>query len=191
MTARLPDLALPAPRLAPLLIGCELSAHGVRGRIVEVEAYHSERDLACHASRGRTPRSETLYAAPGTLYVYLCYGMHWMLNVVCGRVDEPSAVLIRALDISDGLALARRRRGRVADPIANGPGKVCQALALNRVAHGTRLGARDCPLRLSPSTLPTARRQRGPRIGVAYAGPLWAAKPWRWWEEGFPVVSPS
>jgi DNA-3-methyladenine glycosylase len=183
------DLAVPAPDLAPRLIGWELEAHGVRGRIVETEAYQGREDRACHASKGRTPRTETLFAAPGTLYVYLCYGMHWMLNIVCDRRDEPAAVLIRALDIRAGEALAGERRGGASGAqLANGPAKLAQALALDRAHNGLRLGAVDCPLRLLPPREPARQLQTGPRVGVDYAGEEWAGMPWRWWEAGFPVA---
>src|SRR4051812_46969038 len=87
-------LSRPAPQVAPALLGWRLAIGPHLARITETEAYHGMSDLACHAARGRTPRTETLFARPGTLYVYLCYGIHWMLNVVCDRVDVPSAVLI-------------------------------------------------------------------------------------------------
>ena len=184
-------LSLPAPTVARNLVGWELEANGVRGRITEIEAYHSEKDRACHASKGRTPRTETLYAAPGTLYVYLCYGMHNLLNLVCDDAGIPSAVLIRSLEIIDGLALAqKRRRQTTCDTLrlANGPAKICQVLALTTVHNALTLGQADCPLRLLPPTRPGGRLRRGPRVGIAYAGPVWAAKPWRWWEAGFPVA---
>jgi DNA-3-methyladenine glycosylase len=210
----MPLLCSPAPSLAPALIGWELEAHGVRGRITETEAYQGEDDLACHASKGRTPRSETLYAEAGTLYVYLCYGMHALLNIVCDQKDVPAAVLIRSLEIIDGLDLviARRKARPNSDPrlLANGPAKLTQALAIttahNRMVldrgdeatHGVALrgvthnhlhrDADRCPLRLLPPTRPPGMLRAGPRVGVAYAGPVWAAKPWRWWEDGFPVA---
>src|SRR4051812_33833526 len=96
------DLARPAPVVAPALIGWELVAHGVRARIVETEAYQGEEDLACHASKGRTPRTDLLYREAGTLYLYLVYGLHVLLNIVCDRVGAPSAVLVRAIDVSEG-----------------------------------------------------------------------------------------
>jgi DNA-3-methyladenine glycosylase len=189
------DLSLPAPEVAPRLIGWELSANGVRGRIVETEAYQGEEDLACHASRGRTPRTAILYGAPGTLYVYLCYGIHWMLNLVCDRPETPAAVLVRGLEIVAGHELAAQRRGAAAPApgsrgwlrLANGPGKVCQALGLDRRHHGTVLGA-DSALRLMPPTRAPGALCVGPRVGVAYSGPVWSRQPWRWWESGFPVA---
>ncbi len=169
-------LARPAPRVAPELLGWRLAIGPHVARITETEAYHGERDRACHASKGRTPRSAGLYARAGTLYVYLCYGMHWMLNLVCDDVDVPSAVLIRSIELP-GI-----------DPRAsNGPGKVAKLLGLHRSHNGQHLDHGD--LHLLPPLVPVKRRRRGPRVGVAYAGPGWAEKPWRWWEDGFPVVA--
>lgn len=171
-------LAQPAPVAAPALLGWELSCQGVTGCIAEVEAYQGEEDRACHASRGRTPRTLPLYAPCGTLYVYLCYGMHHLLNLVTDRHGVPSAVLIRGLLIP-GL-----------DPrYSNGPGKVARLLSLDRRQSGLRLGDRDCPLALRPGRTPNVPIACGTRVGVAYAGPEWAGKPWRWWLTGFPAVS--
>lgn len=173
----LPVLSAPAPRAAPTLLGWELACHGVVGRIAEVEAYQGVEDRACHASRGRTPRTATLYAAPGTLYVYLCYGVHHLLNLVTDREGEPSAVLIRGLLIP---GLDPRR--------SNGPGKVARLLGLDRGHNGLRLGDPACPLTLRPGAPPAMPPACGARVGVAYAGPEWSAKPWRWWLPGFPVA---
>jgi DNA-3-methyladenine glycosylase len=169
----------PATVVAPQLLGWHLRIGDVTARITETEAYHTEKDLACHASKGRTPRTEGLYARSGSLYVYLCYGMHWMLNFVCDQVDIPSAVLIRSVSING------------VDPrTSNGPGKVSKLLGLNQAHHGTHLD--DGVVRLLPpatsARLPPSGHQCGPRIGVAYAGPIWANKPWRHWETGFPVA---
>lgn len=168
-------LAHPAPEVAPRLIGWRLVIGGITARIAETEAYHSEQDRACHASRGRTPRTQVLYAPHGTLYVYLCYGMHWMLNLVCDREGVPSAVLIRGVMI-DGIDPRR----------SNGPGKVAKQLGLDRVHHGQRLD--DGVLRLLPPDVPPPRLRNGPRVGVDYAGPFWSRRRWRWWADGFPVA---
>jgi len=193
MRSPLPDLSRPAPVVAPQLIGCELVAHGVRGRIVEAEAYQGEADKACHAARGRTARTDVLYRRPGTVYLYLVYGLHVMLNLVCDREGTPAAVLIRALEILGGEAAVRRRRRQPSSDarrLANGPGKVCEALALELSVNGTVLGRPGCPLRLLPPRHEPAALAVGPRVGVAYAGPGWADRPWRWWEAGFPVAAP-
>jgi len=130
--------------------------------ITEVEAYDGERDLACHAARGRTPRTEVMYGAAGHWYVYLCYGMHEMLNLVVGPRDWPAAVLIRGVE---GLA---------------GPGRLTRALAIGRELNGRRaepatgLHIEDHGLRVPPRLV-----QATPRIGVAYAGAHWAGRRWR------------
>lgn len=169
-------LAGSAVAAAPRLIGWRL-VHGDRSAVIcETEAYQGVADRGCHASRGRTARTEVLFARSGTIYVYLCYGMHWMLNIVCDAVDEPAAVLVRGVRM-DGLDPRR----------SNGPGKVTAALGIDRSLHGLHLDQAD--LRLLPPVGAPGRRCRGPRVGIAYAGPKWAAKPWRWWVEGFPAVT--
>lgn len=183
-------LERPAPQAARALLGWELWLGEVRARIVETEGYHTEADLACHASKGCTPRTETLYTGPGTLYVYLCYGMHWMLNLTCCEVGIPSAVLIRSIAVLEGDQVVRQRRGRSGPQATNGPGKVCAALGITGALNRQRLDAADCPLALLPPSRPVRRAQRGPRVGVAYAGSEWAGKPWRFWEPGWPVASP-
>jgi DNA-3-methyladenine glycosylase len=130
--------------------------------ITEVEAYDSERDLACHACKGRTPRTDTLYRAGGVWYVYFVYGMHHMLNLVTGPEGHPAAVLIRGL-IS-----------------ISGPGRITKALAIGRKFNGigalprAGLHLEDLGLRVPRSII-----RATPRIGVEYAGPLWAGKLWR------------
>lgn len=183
-------LAGPAPSVAPRLLGARLRCAGVEAEITEVEAYHGEDDRGCHASKGRTARTEVLYAEPGTLYIYLCYGIHHLLNLVCGQHDEPSAVLIRCIRITTGEAEVRHRRpGRgPLDRLTNGPGKVTAALALDRRANATRLGDPACPLHLLPPTTAPGPIRSGPRIGIDYAGPDWALTPWRWWLADMPVA---
>lgn len=130
--------------------------------ITEVEAYDGERDLACHAAKGRTRRTETLYAAAGVWYVYLCYGIHEMLNLVVGPSGWPSAILLRGVE---GIS---------------GPGRLTRQLAIDRGLNGapadpsSGLWIEDRGVRL-----PRGLIQAGPRVGVDYAGPQWAAKPWR------------
>ncbi len=194
-------LSSPAPQAAPLLIGWRLHAHGVVARITETEAYQGEADLACHAARGRTRRTAALYGAAGTLYVYRCYGMHWMLNLVCDRAEVPAAVLIRSVSVISGLDLARARRGSAAGrarqgavraradlTLANGPGKVCQALGLDGSSHGLHLDDPRGGISLSPPRGAPPLLDCGPRIGVSYAGAYWSRRRWRWWERGFPVA---
>ncbi|HEV3468766.1 MAG TPA: DNA-3-methyladenine glycosylase [Pyrinomonadaceae bacterium] len=113
----------------------------VSGRVVETEAYLGEGDRASHAYGGRrTPRTETMYAAGGTAYVYFVYGMHHQLNVVTGAEGSPHAVLVRALEPSEGVDLMRLRRpGREDRALTSGPGKLCQALGIDRTFDGEDL----------------------------------------------------
>jgi DNA-3-methyladenine glycosylase len=152
--------------LARWLLGKTLvRAHGARKwelRITEVEAYDSERDLACHASKGRTPRTDTLYLAGGVWYVYFVYGMHHMLNLVTGPEDYPAAVLIRGLES------------------ISGPGRITKALGIDKSLN--RVAARvDSGLHLEDNGIGVPKRgiRSSRRIGVDYAGPVWAGKLWR------------
>jgi DNA-3-methyladenine glycosylase len=140
--------------------------------ITEVEAYDGERDLASHASRGRTARTEVLYSAGGAWYVYLCYGIHEMLNLVVGPPDYPAAVLIRGIE-----AVA-------------GPGRVTRTLGIGRELNG-KPASRKSGLWIEDRGVRVPRRavRASPRVGVHYAGPIWSAKPWRFrWE---PVSAPA
>ena len=174
----------PAAALAPDLLGARLVHDGpdgpVGGRIVEVEAYQGPEDLAAHSARGRTARNAVMFGPPGHLYVYLIYGLHHCLNVVAGPGDKPEAVLIRGLEIDEGIAIARRRRGaRPPDHrLAAGPGNVGRALGVDRALNGADL--LTGPVRLVPREGRTPPTLRGPRIGVDYAGD-WAARPLRFW----------
>ncbi len=155
------------------------------GRIVETEAYLGPEDLAAHSSHGRTARNGAMFGPPGHLYVYLVYGIHCCINVVCGPGLKPEAVLIRSLEITDGMGIARARRGSVPDRrLAAGPGNVARALGIDRTLNGADL--LDGPVRLAFGTaVPVATRSR---IGVEYAGE-WAARPLRFLVPGDPNVS--
>lgn len=181
-----------AADLARDLLGSRLvhdAADGpVGGRIVEVEAYEGPEDLAAHSSRGCTPRNAVMFGPPGHLYVYLIYGLHHCLNVVAGPGDKPEAVLIRALEIDQGITVARRRRGPTVPDrrLASGPGNVGRALGLDRTHNGIDLVTG--PVRVEPRARSAPQVARGPRIGVDYAGE-WAARPLRFWITHDPHVS--
>src|SRR5215470_16850110 len=116
--------------VAPDLIGVTFLFNGVGGRIVEVEAYHHT-DPAAHSYAGRTERNAVMFGPPGRLYVYRSYGIHWCVNFVCEPEGSASAVLLRALMPTAGIAVMRQRRGVVSDRLlASGPGRLCQALAI-------------------------------------------------------------
>ena len=134
----------------------------IRMTVNETDAYDGEEDLACHASKGKTQRNEVMYEEAGVIYLYLCYGVHWLLNIVSGERDYPAAVLLRGtLEVS-------------------GPGRLTKKLCidgkLNRkfacIENGLwfETGKRDC-----------FEIQSGPRIGIDYAGEEWAKKPFRFW----------
>jgi DNA-3-methyladenine glycosylase len=120
-------------RLVRIVEGMRLS-----GIIIETEAYIGEEDLACHASRGRTPRTEVMYGPPGRAYVYFIYGMYHCLNVVTEPEEFPAAVLVRALEAQEGVERMRGHRGGK-EPLALGPGRLCQALAIDRSLNGVDL----------------------------------------------------
>jgi DNA-3-methyladenine glycosylase len=144
--------------------------HGrASGIIVETEAYIGEHDPACHAAAGRTRRTEPLYGRPGISYVYFIYGVHWCFNAVTREEGHGSAVLVRAIEPLVGLPLMRRRRGTVRDrDLANGPGKLCQALGIDRSRDGVPLDTG--PLRIvGGDPIEDARVRITPRIGITKA----------------------
>lgn len=164
------------------------------GRIVETEAYAGPSDRASHARAGRTPRTSVMFGPPGRAYVYLVYGIHHCLNVVCGPEGEAAAVLIRALEPVAGLARMRERRGRTAGPPARtaaGPARACEAFDIDRTLSGLDLLS-DPRLWLAAEPgqdVEPPAIVAGPRIGVDYAGPEWATRPWRFGVAGSPALS--
>jgi DNA-3-methyladenine glycosylase len=159
--------------VAPDLIGATLLFGGVGGRLVEVEAYHHT-DPAAHSFHGPTPRNVVMFGPPGYAYVYRSYGIHWCLNLVCEPKGSASAVLIRAIEPTVGLARMRRRRG-LSDVrlLCSGPGRVCQALGITRADNGLVLD--EPPFELLART-GDVEVVAGPRIGLTKA----VEKPWRY-----------
>jgi len=160
--------------VAPELIGAELYVDGVGGTIVEVEAYDHE-DPAAHGYGGRrTERNASMFLPGGHAYVYRSYGIHWCLNFVCEDEGVASAVLIRAVEPTQGLEAMRARR-RLDEPrlLMSGPGRLCQALGITREHDGL-------PLDRAPFELRARRGEPellvGPRIGITKA----ADRPWRY-----------
>jgi DNA-3-methyladenine glycosylase len=157
------------------------------GRIVETEAYVGPQDKACHASRGRTPRTEIMFGPAGHAYVYFVYGFHHMLNIVTERVGFPAAVLIRAVEPVAGVALMKKRRSvELPRNLASGPGKLCEAFAVDRTLNGSDLCGRILYIRDDNEPAPEIRVR--PRIGVDYAG-AWKHKLWRFLVKGNEFVS--
>ena len=157
----------PVQRVARELLGNDLCVIQENGRIIkmtvnETEAYDGEKDLACHASMGKTPRNEVMYGEAGVIYLYLCYGMHWLLNIVCGDNGYPASVLLRGTHEVKGPGRLTTRRGTA--------GRSTRPTALRR--NG---------LWLEQKKTACFDIKTGPRVGVAYAGEYWAQKPYRFW----------
>lgn len=174
---RRPALTVARELIGKILVhqaGAELRA----GRIVETEAYVGEHDLACHASKGRTRRTEVLFGPPGRAYVYFIYGMYHCFNVVAEPEGVAAAVLVRGLEPLSGIPSGLR---------TDGPGKLCRALGITLAQNredlrGARLFIEDAP------AVPSSRLRRGPRVGVEYAG-RWAQRKYRFWIRDNPFVS--
>jgi len=149
-----------------------------QGRIVETEAYIGEHDLACHASKGRTKRTEVMFGPPGRAYVYLIYGMYYCFNVVSEPEGIAAAVLIRALEPGPGIP---------PELATNGPGKLCRAMGITISQNGEDLRGHRLFIE-DAARMPESRIERGPRVGVDYSGP-WASRPYRLWIRSSPFVS--
>lgn len=154
--------------LARWLLGKHLVRRLPDGRedarlILEVEAYHGEQDQACHARAGRTKRTEVMYGPGGVWYVYLCYGIHEMLNLVVGPAGWPAAILIRGVEG------------------AKGPGRVTKALGIDRRLNAASATDAASGLWLEDRGVrpPRGSVKATPRIGIDYAGPIWTGKHWR------------
>ena len=166
--------------VAPDLIGAYLGHGGTGGIVVEAEAYEPD-DPASHSFRGPTRRNASMFGRPATVYVYRSYGLHWCFNIVC---RPGAAVLIRALEPTEGIEAMAARRG-LADRrrLCAGPGRLCQALGIDAGHDGVSLV--DGPLRFVPFARPPASVTAGPRIGISRA----VDHPWRFGETGSRYLS--
>jgi DNA-3-methyladenine glycosylase len=173
-------LARPVLEVAPRLLGASFTHGGVTVRLSEIEAYDGPNDPGSHAANGRTDRNAVMFGPPGHLYVYFTYGMHFCCNVSCGPEGRPSAVLLRAGEVVDGIEFARERRPGSSDrDLARGPARMCKALGIDRTHNGLDL---DDLLVPGP---PMREVSTGPRVGLRLA----AERPWRFWVTGDPTVS--
>lgn len=173
-----------AHRLIGKRLVVSISGHTCTGRITETEAYMGTDDPACHAFNGRRGANEAMYARGGIAYVYFTYGMHFMFNVVVGRAEFPSAVLIRAVSPESGIEAMQERRGieQVAR-LAQGPGNLCKAFGIDKSFNGIELCG---PVLWLENTRIAGPIKTSPRIGI---GDRWADKPWRFYLAGDPSVS--
>jgi DNA-3-methyladenine glycosylase len=168
--------------VAPELVGATLLFNGVGGRIVELEAYRRT-DPAAHSYRGPTERNAIMFGPPGYAYIYLSYGIHWCLNFVCEPKGSASAVLIRAIEPTEGLVAMRRRRGMADERLlCSGPGRLCEALGITHKQNGLALD--KPPFELFART-GEVEVMTGPRIGITKA----ADKPWRYGLKGSRFLS--
>ena len=159
-------------------------------RIVETEAYGGAQDRASHAWRGRTARNESMFGRPGTAYIYLCYGIHRMMNVVTAPEGVAAAVLIRGVEPLEGVEQMARRRGVPASEfrLTAGPGALTQALGICMDWCGSDLVCGPISIEDDGVKVPKAKIESGRRVGVNYAGPA-ARFPWRFWIRGNRWVS--
>jgi DNA-3-methyladenine glycosylase len=178
----------PVLDVAQDLVGCTLRCGDTAGIIVETEAYHY-REAACHAYVGITPRTEVLWGPPGIAYVYRSYGIHALFNAVCERDGVGAAVLVRALEPTDGIEVMRARRGPVADrDLCNGPGKLTQALGIALGHNRSDLTIRGGPIAIEPRGADWQEvdvQRSAPRIGITKAVDL----DWRFTARGHRGVS--
>jgi DNA-3-methyladenine glycosylase len=166
--------------MARALIGARFTLDGVGGVIVETEAYDPT-DPASHSFIGMTPRNAVMFGPPGCLYVYRSYGIHWCANIVCG--GRGGAVLLRAIQPTDGLEIMRARRGVEGERLlCSGPGKLCQALAISIAHNGADL--ERPPFEIVPPKTPL-EVIAGPRIGISKA----VERPWRFGLKGSRFLS--
>lgn len=180
----------PTLTIARELIGARLVRilDGVKlvGLITETEAYISEKDLACHAKAGLTPRTAPMFGEPGHAYVYFTYGNHWMLNTVTEREGFPAAVLIRAIQPIEGAEIMlKRRNGRD----SFGPGKLTQAMGITKSENQADLTGTASGLWIEAGVkVPNSRVTKSPRVGLNSTPEPWLSKPWRFLVKGWKIV---
>ena len=175
----------PVQQVARDLLGQRLvrtiNGERIAGIILETEAYDGEKDQACHARSGKTERNRMMYEEGGRAYVYFTYGMHWMLNCVCGSAGYPAAVLIRSILPTQNLDFIRQKRGKIAEKHwCDGPAKLTKSLSIDSSLNGIDLCDPQSGLNIQKGLeIPEGIIQRTPRIGIPYSGEPWVSLPWR------------
>jgi DNA-3-methyladenine glycosylase len=180
-----------ARQLLGAMLVRDLNGTILSGIITETEAYLGRDDSACHAYRRRTPRNSVMFGPPGFAYVYLVYGIHHMLNIVTEKIGRPCAVLIRAFKPIDGLRHMERLRGRKGRDLSNGPGKLCQAMAIDKSLNGWDVKPGKSLWIESHQGFLDAAIHAGPRIGIDYAHPEDRDAPLRFWLEESNLIRPE
>lgn len=178
------DVAEIARQLLGKVLVCESEGKSVSCRIVETEAYRGPDDRACHAyNHRRTERTEAMYAEGGCAYVYISYGMHHLLNVVTAPVDHAHAVLIRAVEPISGIETMRQRRKLMAENylLTGGPGKVCQALSIDKSWNLVRFYNPESPLRIYDDGFKMRDFVATPRVGMSVHVGQHSHWPWRFY----------
>jgi DNA-3-methyladenine glycosylase len=175
--------------LGKLLVVPASDGTRVSGMIVEAEAYRGPQDRAAHSYGGRrTRRTETMYQIGGTAYIFFIYGMYYQFNVVTNVEEKPHAILIRALEPTEGVEVMRlRRHGQPDRNLTNGPGKLCIAMGIDRSFDRADLVGNKVWIE-ERERVSRARIASGPRVGIDYAEG-WVDKPWRFWIKGNRFVS--
>ncbi len=175
-----PVLTVARQLLGQRLVHC-LDGQRLAGIITETEAYRGEEDLACHARAGLTTRTQVMYGPAGHAYVYFNYGMHWMFNFVTGPTGFPAAVLLRAIQPTEGLdIIAARRRLQKPAQWTNGPAKVCMALGIDGRLNGHPLCQPNSQIWIEAvEPVEDENVQTSPRIGIPNVPEPWRSMPWR------------
>ena len=185
-----PTLTVAQELLGQILVR-EIGGQRLSGRIVETEAYIGPNDTACHAGKGRTPRTEVMFGPAGFAYVYLIYGMYHMLNVVTEAEGFPAAVLVRAVEPVEGIEHMRVHRQKPMPDVnlTNGPGKLCRALEIDKKLNKWDVTVGQNLWLETGHNRPDFSVAAGPRVGIAYAVPKDRLAPWRFWIAGNRFVS--
>ncbi|MBI9048682.1 MAG: DNA-3-methyladenine glycosylase [Anaerolineaceae bacterium] len=185
-----------AVEVAPALLGKTLymqeGNQQIAGIISECEAYQGERDLACHARAGKTARTLPMYGKAGHAYIYFTYGIHWMFNIVTDCINEPAAVLIRAIVPILGFEIiAERRAPQPKEVWTNGPAKVCQAFNIDKRFNQLDMCQPDSPIRICKGiAIPPEEILQSARIGINQTPEPWLSIPWRFYlAENSPCLS--